>query len=151
MDLSSVAVVAASVVGGSGLLGGVYALLKVRPETTGILVNAAQDVVIIQKGVIDDLRTGLKDARERIEALEDSNAAKETEAKRLKAENRRLTERVRHLEREIELLTKAQKNDQRFTDVEDRLSAEEARNTDIEAAARKARRRADEQEKRGRP
>jgi chromosome segregation ATPase len=149
MDISSVAITIASVVGGGGLLGSVYALLKVRPETTGILVDAAQDVVIIQKGVIDDLRLGLKDARTRIEALESANEEKVKEATRLKAENRRLTERVRHLEREIELLTQAQKNDQRFTDVEDRLSAEEARNTDIEEAARKARRRADEQEKRG--
>jgi chromosome segregation ATPase len=144
MTLSEIAIVVAGTLGGSGVIGALYTIMKVRPESAGILIDAAQDVVIIQKGVIDDLRMGLKDAHDRITALENANEEKDKEATRLRAENKRLTERVRHLEREIELLSKNANNSARLDEAERRLTAEEKRNTDIET-------RADAAEKREKP
>lgn len=144
MTLSEIAIVVAGTLGGGGVIGALYTIMKVRPESAGILIDAAQDVVIIQKGVIDDLRMGLKDAHDRITALENANEEKDKEATRLRAENKRLTERVRHLEREIELLSKNANNSARLDEAERRLTAEEKRNTDIET-------RADAAEKREKP
>jgi hypothetical protein len=59
-----------SVVLGGGFLGGIYALLKLRPEAGQITVTAAQGAVIVQTGVIDTLKSELIRSQGRIEALE---------------------------------------------------------------------------------
>lgn len=45
-----------SVIGGGGLVGGLVALLKVRPEQSQILVSTARDVVVIQREAMTDLQ-----------------------------------------------------------------------------------------------
>lgn len=55
--------------GAGGWAGSVYALLKARPEIGMITVSAAHDVVLIQKGMIDDLRSENVALRDQVEAL----------------------------------------------------------------------------------
>lgn len=102
--------------------GGLAALLRwytdrdaARTEPTKIIVDAAQGAVVVQSGVLADLRHELSDTQERLETasaeitqlrsqmaeitqlraqvrvLEDSNRS-------LKADNDRLRSRVKHLE-----------------------------------------------------
>jgi hypothetical protein len=49
-----------AVVGSGGFVGGLYALLKLRPEAGQITVEAAQGAIIVQTGVIETLRVELK-------------------------------------------------------------------------------------------
>ena len=107
-----------SVILGGGFLGGIYALLKLRPEAGQITVTAAQGAVIVQTGVIDTLKSELTRAQGRIEALEAEQSKVQTleeridnlEAERdhLREENITLRHRVRHLEEELESLKGAQ-------------------------------------------
>lgn len=50
-----------SVVLGGGLIGGIVAFIKVRPESSQILVNTARDVVLIQRDAMTDLQQRLTD------------------------------------------------------------------------------------------
>ena len=45
-----------ALIGGGGFAGGIVALVKMRPETTRIVVDAAEGAVVVQKGVISELR-----------------------------------------------------------------------------------------------
>jgi hypothetical protein len=47
-------------IGGGGLLSGIYAILKLRPEAGQIVVTAAQGALVVQAGVIDDLNDEIK-------------------------------------------------------------------------------------------
>jgi hypothetical protein len=58
-----------SVLGGTGLVGGIVALIKVRPEAGQILVNAAKDVVVIQQGAMTDMQRRLAEAEAARDAL----------------------------------------------------------------------------------
>jgi cell division protein FtsB len=97
----------ATVLGGGGLA----ALIRSGREGSKILVDAAQGAVIVQTGVIDNLRKDLTDARaeiaelrshvtelnhmrEQIRGLEHDNEV-------IKAENVQLKERVRQLEGQV--------------------------------------------------
>lgn len=59
-----------AVLGSGGLLGGIYALLKLRPEAGQIVVTAAQGALIVQSGVIDSLRAENDRLRQRVDQLE---------------------------------------------------------------------------------
>ncbi len=59
-DTSTIIVSVITLLGGSGFLAGVVALIKLRPEAGQITVTAAQGAVIVQSGVIKDLRDELK-------------------------------------------------------------------------------------------
>lgn len=48
--------VLAILIGGGGLIGGIVALIKVRPESARISVDAAQGAVVVQASVITSLR-----------------------------------------------------------------------------------------------
>ena len=63
MEASTIAVIVAAVFGGGGIIGGVVALLKFRGESTAVLVSASGEVVIMQKGMISQLREDLDAAR----------------------------------------------------------------------------------------
>lgn len=76
--------------------GGLAALLKSRPEGTKILVDAAQGLVVVQTGVITDLRTSLARAEAQIDELRSHVSEMST----LRTENDRLNRRVDELERE---------------------------------------------------
>lgn len=44
-----------AVLGGGGILGGIVALFKLRPEVARVTVSAAEGAVIVQTGVIENL------------------------------------------------------------------------------------------------
>ena len=43
------------IVGGGGIVGGIVALIKVRPETARVVVSAAEGAVVVQAKVIKSL------------------------------------------------------------------------------------------------
>lgn len=81
MDKSAIINLIITVIGSGGIFGGIYTLLKLRPEAGQITVTAAQGALIVQTGVIDNLREEIVRLRE--------------DVARLTAENRTLWERVR--------------------------------------------------------
>lgn len=52
---------------GGGLFGGLVALVKLRPEGAQILVATAKDVVVIQRGVIEDMEQRFASMEDRFE------------------------------------------------------------------------------------
>ncbi len=110
-----------ALVGTGGILGGIVAILKVRPESGQIAVTASQGALVVQTGVIENLKKEIDRANakvewmlNRMEALE-AEAAKvdqlharvaqvEEDNKRLRNERDKLRKRVVHLEREVERL-----------------------------------------------
>lgn len=54
--------VISALLGVSGICGGIYALLKVRPEAGQIVVSAAQGAVVVQTTVIENLTKRLEEA-----------------------------------------------------------------------------------------
>jgi chromosome segregation ATPase len=124
------------------------AFIKVKPEAGQIVVKAAQGAVVVQSGVIDDLREQLEAQDKRIEILERDKQAALWRAAELKAENAKLVERVRTLEAEVLSLQAQLIRESRIAAMERRLTAEEARNTGIEEAAAKESKRQDKSDKR---
>jgi hypothetical protein len=76
---------------GSGAL---VAFFRARPEGSKIIVDAAQGAVVVQSGVIEDLRDQLTEARKQL-----------AEFHELQAEVGRLRREVRTLEHDNEMLT----------------------------------------------
>lgn len=81
-----------------GLIAAVVGFMKVRPENTQILVSAAEDVVVIQTGMVNQLRL-------EVQRLHEDNAILHQDAKRmtqkiteLQAANEKLIKRVVELE-----------------------------------------------------
>lgn len=66
--------------------GGLAALLRLRGETSRIVVDAAQGAVVVQSSVIADLRTQIESLTSRIAAVE--VRATEAEARAIAAEQR---------------------------------------------------------------
>lgn len=83
--------------GSSGFFGGIYLLLKLKPESGAIVVKSAEDVVVIQSGLITDLRKSLDDARLKLAEI----ASLKEEIITLKAELERFKAEVIHLRAEI--------------------------------------------------
>lgn len=93
----------------SAITAGVIAFRKSGSETSQILVGAATDVVVIQKGTIDQLTKAVAEAERKIielQGLEAEVAEMRVEMKNLRAENQslkrensRLRERVNTLEK----------------------------------------------------
>jgi hypothetical protein len=88
MDSEIWAVILAAVFGG----GGIFALLKIRPEAGQISVSAAQGAVIVQTGVIDTLRSELGRTTNELAKVEGRLA-------QLEEDHMRCQERLRELER----------------------------------------------------
>lgn len=59
MSGHDIVVLIVSILGGGGLIAGIVALLKLRPEAGQILVTTAQGVVIVQSTVIESLQREL--------------------------------------------------------------------------------------------
>ena len=115
----------ASVILGGGLAGSIVALWKLKPEGDQIVVSAAKDVVLIQKGAMDDLRQQMKDLESRFSArLDRAEQARWTAETALaechraraeimddyeaeKARNAELEERIVALESEVATLKAA--------------------------------------------
>jgi uncharacterized membrane protein len=87
-----------AVVGSTGFFGGIYALLKLRPEAGQITVTAAQGAIIVQTGVIDNLRKELtRILEENARVIEENRVLKER-LEMLENKLRALTERTRVIE-----------------------------------------------------
>lgn len=148
MTLSDWLPVAITALGGGGIFGAIVAFVKVKPEAGQIVVKAAQGAVVVQSGVIDDLREQLEAQDKRIEILERDKQAALWRAAELKAENAKLVERVRTLEAEVLSLQSQLSRESRIADIERRLIAEEKRNADIEKFATEESARQDKSEQR---
>lgn len=70
MELRDLIVLVTSLVGGGGLLGGIYALLKLRPEAGQITVSTAQGVLLMQTSVIEDQRAQIERLQNRLDVVE---------------------------------------------------------------------------------
>lgn len=70
MAFNDVVPVIVAILGSGGLLGGIYALLKLRPEAGQIVVTAAQGALIVQTGVIESLREENERLQRRVSTLE---------------------------------------------------------------------------------
>lgn len=68
-----------------GFLGGIYALLKLRPEAGQIVVTAAQGALVVSTGVIETLKEELVRLEAKIDLLEKELGTAETENRWLKA------------------------------------------------------------------
>jgi DNA repair protein RadC len=62
--------IAVAILGGGGLMGSVYALLKLRPEAGQMAVTTAQGVLVMQTQTIDRLEKENTQLRQRLELLE---------------------------------------------------------------------------------
>lgn len=101
----------ASLVLGSGFLGGIVLLLKVRPEAGAVNVVASEKVVLLQMGTIDRLEEELQKMRDvgrHVDQLSRALASLQRqfddvnlERERLAEENTQLRARVAHLEAEV--------------------------------------------------
>jgi FtsZ-binding cell division protein ZapB len=106
--------IAAAILGPAGLVGGIYALLKLRPEAGQFTVNASEGVVMMQAGLLDRMRAELARAQHEIDELRQHMAQMfslqqkvrtlEQEREILTTENARLKARVTHLEAEVKVL-----------------------------------------------
>src|SRR6266705_3902058 len=95
--LGAVVGVVVALGGGTGLA----AILRSRPERTRILIDASNDVVVMQKGAITDLRAEIADLRARVESLylfQSRVRELEHDNEVLLADNTRLRARVSSLE-----------------------------------------------------
>lgn len=109
---------------GSGILGGgvvssIVAFRKLKPESDQIIVSSAKDVILIQKGAMDDLRAQMSDLESRFSerldraeqarwtaetALAECHRAREAlleDYEQEKARNVELEERINALEAEV--------------------------------------------------
>lgn len=68
-----------SILGSGGLMGGIYTLLKLRPESGQIVVSAAQGALIVQTSVLNELHKENERLRVRVTTLERELAALRTE------------------------------------------------------------------------
>lgn len=98
--------VVVALLGSGGILGGVYALLKLRPEAGQIIVTQAQGAVIVQSNVIKDLEAQNTRLTERVTQAEAKANVAEHENRELKVENSKLKDRVSDLERKVDRLEK---------------------------------------------
>ena len=114
MALSDFTPLIVAVVGTGGVVTAIVAFIKVRPEAGQIAVTASEGALVVQSGVIKDLRdenahlrTRLEDIeskvallgslRERVDALEEKN-------KQLRADNEKLRKRIYSLETQVRAL-----------------------------------------------
>lgn len=97
---SSLVTAVVSIVLGGGFVGGIVALVKLRPEGDQIIVSSAKDVVVIQAGALDELRRQIDEMRERFDtqAAEAAQAIAECHAEREELRHERDTERVNNRE-----------------------------------------------------
>ncbi len=87
----------------AGIFGGgtLIALLKIRPESARISVDAAQGAVVVQSTVIASLREELTDLRQMVQELQLQMTEGETSRLNLQSENTRLKARVVKLEQQV--------------------------------------------------
>lgn len=112
MSSDSILTALVSVILGGGFVGGIVALVKLKPEGDQILVSSAKDVVLIQRDALEELRTQMAELERRLsEQLEAAGVAR-AQAEKARAaaeaalaeanhEKRHLLDRVAALEGEV--------------------------------------------------
>lgn len=133
MNSESVLVALGSVILTGGFVSGVASFRKSKPESAQIMVNAARDVVLIQKSALEDYQRRLDEMERRFDeqdemlkqgartaaiALAECNAERrefrhERDAERIR--NAELLERIEHLESEVARLSKVSDQDHKPT------------------------------------
>lgn len=107
MDASLVGPVLLVLLGG-GLLAAIASFRKAPAEKQAIIITAAQGAVVVQSGVIEDLREELDRAHSQIATLTEELHAEvsrlRSERDALRAENTKLRQRIRTLEARVEQL-----------------------------------------------
>lgn len=86
----------------AALVGAFVAFFKLKPEAGSILIKSANDVVVIQRGLIDELKADYAECKERQDRLE---AALVQEKRRSEAVQRALEEDVAELSTRLQLVT----------------------------------------------
>jgi hypothetical protein len=133
MDTATLLTGLATLILGGGFVGGIVALVKLKPEGDQILVNSAKDVVLIQAGALDTLREQMATIESRFEkrldqaeqarwtaetALAECHRAREVlvaEYEEEKARNEELSARVAALEAEVARLSAIAGSDNKET------------------------------------
>jgi uncharacterized coiled-coil protein SlyX len=85
--------------------GGIAALIRAKPEGSKILIDAAAGVVVVQTGVISDLRSQLTETQEQLEEAQKQINKLRTdhlEMNILRHENSQLNTRIAEQELEIQ-------------------------------------------------
>lgn len=123
VDAASISYIFAAVGLLAGIGGGIAAFRKAGPESSHILVDAATDVVLIQKDLVESVQSDLRMLKTRVQELEEQRRLVEDEAVTLRRENAKLLLRITVLEEQLA-------NHAR------RLASEEKRNNAIEAQGR---------------
>lgn len=77
MTAHDIIIIVASIVGSSGVVAAIVALVKLRPEAGQILVTTAQSVVIVQTSVIDNLQKELARVSHEMEELREECRVRE--------------------------------------------------------------------------
>ena len=91
-----------AIAGSGGACGGLYALLKLRPEAGQITVSAAQGAVIVQSGVIENLQKEIVRLSEHHTQLEMENAARQKEIEAAEDTIARLRISITFLQRDVD-------------------------------------------------
>ena len=93
-----------SIMAGIGIFGAIFAAIvayrKAKPEATAIIVDAAKDIVILQKGELARLQESLSTAHRQILLLEKEN-------KILMAQVEKDAKRIRELELRLDAIDKS--------------------------------------------
>jgi chromosome segregation ATPase len=99
-----ISLVVSTILGG-GFLGGLVAYRKLKPESDQIIVSSAKDVVLIQKGALDDLRRQMDDMESRFDrqSAAAATAIAECHAEREELRRERDTERSSNTELRIRI------------------------------------------------
>lgn len=87
MSGNSLITLAVAVIGATGGIGGIVAFRKLRPEKDSIVVSAAQGALLVQTGLMDEMRQELARAQTRIRecesALDERDVTVRTQAQRI--------------------------------------------------------------------
>ncbi len=75
MNSSALLTTLVTVILGGGFVGGIVALVKLKPEGDQILISSAKDVVVIQKGLLDAMEERLAAMEARFDTQARSSAA----------------------------------------------------------------------------
>jgi predicted RNase H-like nuclease (RuvC/YqgF family) len=114
VEVGTIAAIVVAVIGAGGIGGAIVAFIKAKPEASKILIEAAGEVVVIQKGTIEHLQEEISDLRirldqadglrDRVSELERHLARAERENKRLSEENAAQKVRIVELEARVNQL-----------------------------------------------
>ncbi|HEX6686429.1 MAG TPA: hypothetical protein VF062_26895 [Candidatus Limnocylindrales bacterium] len=90
MNAAQIVQMVVALLGAGGIIGGIVALMKLRPESGAIVVTAAQGALVVQSSVLNELHKENERLRSRVSALET-----------LQPENQRLRDQLADMEQQL--------------------------------------------------